>query len=409
MTTRIKDLPVGAYAIGEKIALDSDPTGTRQVDVEDAIEATLGAIRNLTAGSFDVTQNMALDNTTIGTRRITLQQLVNGIFEQVRLLPLDGTPADNDHFLIDSVAEGTRSIHWDQIVAAISAITDAQSGLQEVGTAARLGGALLQNTVVGAPAGGFDLTLNGQNLTLNADAALALTALAAAATLTGQTNATVQALAGAASMTGQTAATVSSAAGAASLTGQTDANVTATTGSVSIGATAGSVKILEVGGAPAIGDRLHAKAVDGSVQWVKPSYGELFLATGGAGTPFTVVTAGTPVQVTGMTAGEVSGAPTLTAAASTFTVGASGAGLYRIGAQISNAAGGNDVIHMLVRRNAATVGKLYAVTNIDEAQCMAITGLLSLNAGDTVSLAVDSDVNNRTINIRRANFNLTRI
>lgn len=116
--------------------------------------------------------------------------------------------------------------------------------------------------------------------------------------------------------------------------------------------------------------------------------------------------------VSGLTSGLVKGAPFLTLNNGVFTIGASGAGIYHVEADMSIVADKAAVIHVDVVKNGvhsdAIASDIKLGSAVDQ-RAMSMSGCLSLEPGDTVSLITKSSQANTTIGFRHVTFNLERI
>lgn len=369
---RIKDLPAGVFQAGEKIASDSLGTGSQQFDVSAVIAGVLDDVHNLPAGAFVTGQKVLIDDVG-GATQVDVDDVIAAVFADIRNLPA-GTLTAGEKIATDSAGNGSRQIDAQDIldaidaaVAGLGAITTVNNGLTEVPAGnAQLGGALLANTQVGALASGLDLDLVAADLSLVADGGAGLT-------------------------------------------------LAATGADVDIAAPGGDIKMVPSAGAPVVGDHWVAQNVDGRGAWetpTPPAYAEGFLDPGPPGTPFLVAAAGTPIQITGLSPGEIAGP--LSIVGDALLVGVGGAGMYTVhgnwsfdGSSNTNAIMGvryNGAVPMLTKsiatRRLSTGGDVGAASN---------GILIRLAEGDTLDMAIDSDTNGSTYNIWYANFHIHRI
>jgi len=369
---RIKDLPVGSFAPGEKMASDSVGTGSQQFDVQAVITGVLDDVHNLAPGAFVTGQKVLIDDVG-GATQVDVDDVIAAVFADIQNLP-PGTLTAGEKIATDSAANGARQIDvqliLDEIntaIAALGAVTTADNGLvlNPAGNV-QLGGNLLANTQVGGLALGLDLDLVAADLSLIAD-------------------------------------------------GGTGIVLSATGADVDIATPGGEIKMIPSAGAPVVGDHWVAQNVDGRGAWETqevPAYAEGFLAPGSPGTPFLVAAAGTPIQITGLSPGELAGP--LSIVGDALLVGVGGAGMYTVhgnwsfdGSSNTNAIMGiryNGAVAMLPKsiatRRLSTGGDVGAASN----------GILvALAEGDTLDMAIDSDTNGSTYNIWYANFHIHRI
>lgn len=315
--------------------------------------------------------------------------------------------------------------------------TSADNGLTEnPASNFQLGGALTQNTTIGAPLSGFDLEVNAADIVLDADADFklipggapaigeVLTATAVDGTATWQ--------AAAAAPTADNGLT-ENPPGNLQLGGALTASTTVGTAAsgfdlslladdITIDADADLVLVgtsnfkLTAGGAPTVGDVLTATNVDGTATWqtapLEPSYGELTMNPGSPGTTFTIVTAGTPIQWTGTTDGSLAGAGLVTSAADSLVIGADGAGLYKVDWACSFDGTNNATFTHSLRINAAIVTDVEMVRKLGTGGDVGnggFTGLVSLAATDTIDVMFDAGSDGNAMAVWHANFNITRI
>lgn len=146
---------------------------------------------------------------------------------------------------------------------------------------------------------------------------------------------------------------------------------------------------------------------------VEPVYGAYYVyAEDEAQQNIVAAVAETYYSITGMSNGEVKGAPYLTLGDDVFTVGESGAGLYRIEFSMSLEADKAAVLHADVTKNGAHLGTISSdikLTNQNDQRAMAGAGMVALVTGDTIGLHIKSNTTSTTIGLRHVSFTIQRI
>jgi hypothetical protein len=430
---RIKDLPDGAFIAGQKVGLDSDAIGTRKVDVQNVIDGVLGNIHTLPDGTFTSGEKLATDSLPNGARRIDVQDIVNA-YDAAIAAALAGYLQTVDNGLVENVAGN-----------------------------ARLGGALVQNTTVGAGGSGFFIQLLADALQFIADNDVTITSLAGdvvvdasvALKLLGSTTPSIgdvltataadgsaqwQALSGV-----QTADNgLTEAAGNVQLGGNliqptligqpvsgqsygvTADSVTMTTDGAPgylLQTAAGPIKFVPNGVFPTVGQVWKATAVDGSGTWgaenyPPASYGEGQILTGAPGDALVIPVAGTFEPVTTALQGEVRGAPYITfvdAAAPQgdhLLIGAEGAGVYVTRVYANFNVDSNALVTLAGRVNEVAapelMGSVRRVGGTDPVS-LTLTSIATLPATARVSFAFTSDTNGTNLGIEYLNGSIFRI
>lgn len=164
-------------------------------------------------------------------------------------------------------------------------------------------------------------------------------------------------------------------------------------------------------------DQLYVSSFNGETSLWETAYldlavdGELY--THENSVVITVTTAGTYYVITGLTAGlsKGTGYLTLDATNGTMTIGAKGAGRYRLTGHIS--AFSNKVANLEfaiylngVKQDNCSVKR--DITTANQEGAIPITGLLSLSANDVIDIRVTSSANSTNVSLDHFNFNLLR-
>lgn len=143
---------------------------------------------------------------------------------------------------------------------------------------------------------------------------------------------------------------------------------------------------------------------------VVPAYGELY--TNDDSTTITVTTAGNYYKWSSSNVGLSAGPVTPSAATDTFTIGAGGAGIYKVSATacVSGPNGAN--IEMAVFKNNNLQPNLHVDQHIPASgahEGMTTSGLLSLSPTDVLDLRFSSDTNGDVLSPDEVNFTIIRI
>lgn len=159
--------------------------------------------------------------------------------------------------------------------------------------------------------------------------------------------------------------------------------------------------------------QVYRKAGEGDTDWLRigtTAYGEIF-ESNDSGTSYALTSSGFSVWNSG-TPGRVLGEPWITTSGSSFIVGSSGSGIYKISAHCSFSGPNGAVFRFAVFVNGDIRNDIRSAARTSGGQSdvegIAMSGLVQLVPGDTVSLRFSSDGNN-TLSVNRANFNLIRV
>ena len=111
-------------------------------------------------------------------------------------------------------------------------------------------------------------------------------------------------------------------------------------------------------------------------------------------------------------AGTLKGAPYVTRTGSTLVIGASGAGVYRVSAAFAGTLAAANELKAAIFKNEVEQENLTCDQDVPVLAKYvpgSISGLLSLVAGDIVSLRFGSDANTQTFTMKHCNLTIERI
>lgn len=146
-----------------------------------------------------------------------------------------------------------------------------------------------------------------------------------------------------------------------------------------------------------------------SAMGLPPAYGALF--ENGAGTVINMATGGTYYPWVSSTVG-VSNNTTVSAASDDITIGAAGAGVYQIGFSVSFSGTTNTTFHWAIFVDAAKQAELDLERKIGTSSDIGVVasmGLLTLSAGEVVSLRTSASANTKTVTVNHVSITLERV